>query len=409
MTAPIELLAPAGDLNKLRFAVHYGADAVYFAGSRFGLRAKAGNFSDEDIKEGIAFAHAQGVKAYVTLNAYPHNAGLEGLEDYARFLEEAGADAFIVADPGVYRIIRKTGVATPIHISTQATMVNWAGVQFWQDMPGVERVVLARELSLEEIKTISENTSTELEIFVHGAMCMSYSGRCLLSNYMTGRDANQGECAQPCRWNYALVEEKRPGVYYPVEEDAQGSYVFNSHDLCTLMHLDDIVKSGATSLKIEGRMKSVYYVSTVLRAYRHVLDGLMHDNLSEEDRMYWLAELEKVSHRPYTSGFFYGRPEDHAINNEFAGTIQPYDFCGIVLAYDPDTGLAKIEQRNKMSVGETVQFFGSTYKEADLLIEEMWDHNHEPIEAAPHPQQILYLKLPFHVQPMDLIRKKLEG
>lgn len=409
MTTPIELLAPAGNLEKLHYAVHYGADAVYFAGNRFGLRAFAGNFSDADIKAGVAFAHAHGVKAYVTLNAYPHNEGLIGLKEYALFLESTGVDAFIVADPGVYRLIRAAGVHTPIHISTQATMVNWAGVQFWQDMPGVERVVLARELSLTEIQEIRQHTDIELEIFVHGAMCMSYSGRCLLSNYMAGRDANQGECAQPCRWNYALVEEKRPGVYYPVEEDAHGSYVFNSHDLCTLAHLEDIVQSGAASLKIEGRMKSLYYVSTVLRAYRHILDGLKQNSLTESDRAYWLAELEKVSHRPYTSGFFYGRPEDHAINNAFAGTIQPYDFCGVVLDYDANTGLAKIEQRNKMQVGETVQFFGRQFKEADHHIQAMWDEKHTPITTAPHPQQVIHLKLPFAVQPMDLIRKKMSS
>lgn len=409
MKQNIELLAPAGNFEKLRFALHYGADAVYCSGKAFGLRAFAGNFSNEELAEAIRYTHAQGKKLYVTLNAYPHNAELAGLEEYLAFLESVQPDALLVADPGVYDIAMASGLTVPIHISTQATVVNWAGVHFWEKQKNVERVVLARELSLAEIAEISEKTATELEIFVHGAMCMSYSGRCLLSNYMTGRDANKGECAQPCRWNYAIVEEKRPGVYYPIEEDDHGSYIFNSFDLCTLERLPEILAQHTVqSLKIEGRMKSLYYVSTIIRCYRHVIDAWMADGeVAEEELQYWMGELEKVSHRPYTTGFLFGRPEDNAVNNASAGYIKPYDFVGVVRDFDPVSGVATIEQRNKISVGDTIQFFGTDYREHDFTICAMQDENGAPIDSAPHAQQIVKIALPFSVQPMDLIRKKI--
>lgn len=409
MKQNIELLAPAGNFEKLRFALHYGADAVYCSGKAFGLRAFAGNFSNEELAEAIRYTHAQGKKLYVTLNAYPHNAELAGLEEYLAFLESVQPDALLVADPGVYDIAMASGLTVPIHISTQATVVNWAGVHFWEKQQNVERVVLARELSLAEIAEISEKTATELEIFVHGAMCMSYSGRCLLSNYMTGRDANKGECAQPCRWNYAIVEEKRPGVYYPIEEDDHGSYIFNSFDLCTLERLPEILAQHTVqSLKIEGRMKSLYYVSTIIRCYRHVIDAWMADGeVAEEELQYWMGELEKVSHRPYTTGFLFGRPEDNAVNNASAGYIKPYDFVGVVRDFDPASGVATIEQRNKISVGDTIQFFGTDYREHDFTIAAMQDENGAPIDSAPHAQQIVKIALPFSVQPMDLIRKKI--
>lgn len=409
MKQNIELLAPAGNFEKLRFALHYGADAVYCSGRAFGLRAFAGNFSNEELAEAIRYTHAQGKKLYVTLNAYPHNEELAGLEEYLAFLESVQPDALLVADPGVYDIAMASGLTVPIHISTQATVVNWAGVHFWEKQKNVERVVLARELSLAEIAEISEKTATELEIFVHGAMCMSYSGRCLLSNYMTGRDANKGECAQPCRWNYAIVEEKRPGVYYPIEEDDHGSYIFNSFDLCTLERLPEILTQHTVqSLKIEGRMKSLYYVSTIIRCYRHVIDAWMADGeVAEEELQYWMGELEKVSHRPYTTGFLFGRPEDNAVNNASAGYIKPYDFVGVVRDFDPVSGVATIEQRNKISVGDTIQFFGTDYREYDFTIAAMQDENGAPIDSAPHAQQIVKIALPFSVQPMDLIRKKI--
>lgn len=409
MKQNIELLAPAGNFEKLRFALHYGADAVYCSGKAFGLRAFAGNFSNEELAEAIRYTHAQGKKLYVTLNAYPHNAELAGLEEYLAFLESVQPDALLVADPGVYDIAMASGLTVPIHISTQATVVNWAGVHFWEKQKNVERVVLARELSLAEIAEISEKTATELEIFVHGAMCMSYSGRCLLSNYMTGRDANKGECAQPCRWNYAIVEEKRPGVYYPIEEDDHGSYIFNSFDLCTLERLPEILAQHTVqSLKIEGRMKSLYYVSTIIRCYRHVIDAWLADGeVAEEELQYWMGELEKVSHRPYTTGFLFGRPEDNAVNNASAGYIKPYDFVGVVRDFDPASGVATIEQRNKISVGDTIQFFGTDYREYDFTICAMQDENGASIDSAPHAQQIVKTQLPFSVQPMDLIRKKI--
>mgnify|MGYP002566709082 FL=1 len=409
MKQNIELLAPAGNFEKLRFALRYGADAVYCSGKAFGLRAFAGNFSNEELAEAIRYTHAQGKKLYVTLNAYPHNAELAGLEEYLAFLESVQPDALLVADPGVYDIAMASGLTVPIHISTQATVVNWAGVHFWEKQKNVERVVLARELSLAEIAEISEKTATELEIFVHGAMCMSYSGRCLLSNYMTGRDANKGECAQPCRWNYAIVEEKRPGVYYPIEEDDHGSYIFNSFDLCTLERLPEILAQHTVqSLKIEGRMKSLYYVSTIIRCYRHVIDAWLADGeVVEEELQYWMGELEKVSHRPYTTGFLFGRPEDNAVNNASAGYIKPYDFVGVVRDFDPVSGVATIEQRNKISVGDTIQFFGTDYREHDFTICAMQDENGAPIDSAPHAQQIVKMQLLFSVQPMDLIRKKI--
>lgn len=409
MMKDIELLAPAGNFEKLKFALHYGADAVYCSGKAFGLRAFAGNFSNEELEEAIRYTHEQGKKIYITLNAYPHNEELEGLDAYLQFLERVQPDALLIADPGVYGIAQALGITIPIHISTQATVVNWAGVHFWEMQPNVERVVLARELSLEEIDGIAERTHTELEIFVHGAMCMSYSGRCLLSNYMTGRDANKGACAQPCRWNYAIVEEKRPGVYYPIEEDEHGSYIFNSFDLCTLERLPELLAAeNVQSLKIEGRMKSLYYVSTIIRCYRRVIDYYKAEGQVPDDEMrYWLDELEKVSHRPYTTGFLFGRPEDNAVNNTSSAYIKPYDFVGVVLDYDQKTGEATIEQRNKMAVGDTIQFFGTTYKEYDYTIERMFDENNLPIDAAPHAQQIIKMTLPFSVEPMDLIRKKI--
>ena len=420
MTRTLELLAPAGNFEKLKFALHYGADAVYCSGKAFGLRAFAGNFSNEELAEAIRYTHAQGKKLYVTLN----NAELAGLEDYLAFLESVQPDALLIADPGVYDIAMACGLSVPVHISTQATIVNWAGVHFWEKQKNVERVVLARELALSEIAAIAEKTETELEIFVHGAMCMSYSGRCLLSNYMTGRDANKGECAQPCRWNYALVEEKRPGVYYPIEQDDHGSYIFNSFDLCTLARLPEILAAGTVqSLKIEGRMKSLYYVSTIIRCYRHVIDAwLAHGSVAEEELRYWLDELEKVSHRPYTTGFLFGRPEassvaggeapaqlvqpDNAVNSASSGYIKPYDFVGIVRDYDAETGVATIEQRNKLSLGDTIQFFGADYREYNHTITAMQDETGASIDSAPHAQQIVRMALPFAVQPMDLIRKK---
>ncbi len=403
-SSDIELLAPAGDFEKLKFAIHYGADAVYLSGTRFGLRAYAGNFSTDELVQAVEYAHKRHVKVYVTVNMYPHNEDLLGLEEYLHVLEDLNIDALIVADPGVYRIIQRENIHIPIHISTQATSVNWSNVLFWGDLPSVERVVLARELSLNEITEIHRKAPyIELETFIHGAMCMSYSGRCLLSNYLAGRDANKGACAQPCRWRYALVEEKRPGKYFPIEEDKHGSYIFNSHDLCLLEHLNDIIQAGVKSLKIEGRMKSIFYVATVVRAYRKVLDSI--SDSTSLDISYWRNELDKISHRPYTTGFYYGRPEDNAVENEHGGYIKPYDFCGIVLSYDKQTGTALIEERNKICVGETVEFIGQDYTEKKWTIDALEKLSGESVDCIASAQEHFKVKLPFEVKSMDIIRR----
>ena len=402
----VELLAPAGNLEKLKFAVHYGADAVYMAGKKYGLRAFAGNFSEDELAEGVKYAHEHQVKVYVTVNIFPHNEDLKGLKEYLQELYELKVDGIIVANPGIVMIAHETVPDLPIHISTQANITNWADVAFWQKYVGVERVVLARELSLEEIREIKEKTGIEIETFVHGAMCISYSGRCLLSCYMTGRDANKGECAQPCRWNYALVEEKRPGEYFAIEEDERGSYVFNSQDMCLLPHLADLLNGTIDSLKIEGRMKSLYYTSTIVRAYRAVLDALY--NGEEPDYNYWMQELEKVSHRPYCTGFYYGRPENGALTLNHSGYIKPYDFIGVVVDYDEESSIATIEQRNHFKVGDEIEFFSPKYQQFQLKIEEMQDKDGNIILKAPNAQMLVRLKVPFKVYPLDLIRKESE-
>lgn len=400
-----ELLAPAGNLEKLKFAVIYGADAIYLGGKNFGLRAFAGNFELEEIKEGVKFAHQHGVKVYVTINIFPHNTDLEGLVEYLLALQKIGVDAVICADPGVFKIAQDTVPYMPIHISTQANNVNWASAQFWYEH-GAERIVLARELSLSEIKEIKTKVPIEIEAFVHGAMCISYSGRCLLSNYMADRDANRGECAQACRWNYNLVEEKRPGEYYPILEDERGTYVFNSQDLCLLNHMDELIEAGINSFKIEGRMKSSYYVATVLRAYRQVIDGCFSSNKASKDINYWREELEKISHRPYTTGFYFGKPGHSGLTLESSSYIRPYDFVGVVLDYDETTGLATIEQRNRFSVGEKVEFFGPQCNDFNQIITEMIDDEGNNIEVAPHPRQKLKIPVKQKVFPYDLLRRE---
>ncbi len=400
-----ELLAPAGDFEKLKFALHYGADAVYLSGKNYGLRAFAGNFTNKEIEEAVEYAHAYNKKVYITVNMYPHNEDLVGLDKYLIYLQKINIDAIIVADPGVYKIAREVAPNLSIHISTQATIVNWSGIKFWEDLGGVERVVLARELTLEEIEEIKAKTNVELEIFIHGAMCMSYSGRCLISNYMIGRDSNRGSCAQPCRWNYALVEERRPGVYYPIEEDSSGSYIFNSNDMCLLKELPLLLRCEIDSFKIEGRMKSIFYVATIVRAYRKVLDSLEKNEVVDWE--YWYQELDKISHRAYSTGFFLNNQKDISqIHKESAGYFQPYEFIGVVHGYNKETQIATVEQRNKFSVGDTVEFFGINYQEYQLTITEMYDINGKEIESANHAQETMLLKVPFEVFAMDLIRKR---
>lgn len=399
-----ELLAPAGNLEKLKFAVMYGADAVYLAGKSFGLRAFAGNFSMDELAEGVVFAHEHGVKVHVTVNIFPHNEDLEGLAEYLQALEQLQVDAIIVADLGIMRIAREAAPKLPIHVSTQANTTNWSTVEFYREM-GVERVVLARELTLPEIRTIKEKVDIELETFVHGAMCISYSGRCLLSNYMTERDSNKGQCAQACRWNYHLVEEKRPNEFYPIQEDERGTYVFNSQDLCLLGHLPELIQTGINSMKIEGRMKSAFYVASIIRAYRNMIDANFEGAAISSDLEFWMKELQKVSHRPYTTGFYFGKPENGALTLADSRYIRPFDFIGVVVEYDREQGMAIVEQRNHFSVGDQVEFFSPRYSYVQQEITAMYDHKNQPITVAPHAQQMIKIPVSHEVYPYDLLRK----
>ncbi len=396
-----ELLAPAGNPEKLRMAVLYGADAVYLGGRSFGLRAFGGNFTPDKMKEAVVFAHQHGTKVYITINIFPHDNDMLDLDDYLHFVYDIGADAALVADLGVFTRAREIVPSLPLHVSTQANNTNWRAAEAWHKL-GAKRIVLARELSGKEISEIRRHTDAELEIFVHGAMCISYSGRCMLSNYLAGRDANRGACAQPCRWKYALVEEKCPGEYLPIEEDEHGTYIMNSKDLCLLPYLQDVIDTGVDSLKIEGRMKSVHYVASVTKAYRDALDGYAanggkYESSAEE------AELQKVSHREYTTGFFFGRPDGQAQNYKSSEYIQTSEFIGIVRSYD--AGYAKIEQRNHMEKGEEIEVFSpeGTWKQR---IDEMIDaQTSMPIDVAPHAQQMILMKMERPVSPYTILRR----
>ena len=398
-----ELLAPAGTMEKLQMALAYGADAAYLGGVQFGLRAFGGNFANEEIRAAVQLAHGAGKKVYVTVNVFPHNDDLVSLPDYLRFLAEVGADAVLVADLGVFMLVREAAPTLPVHISTQANNVNWRTVRAWQEL-GAERVVLARELSREEIREIRRHTSVELELFVHGAMCISYSGRCLLSNYFTGRDANRGACAQSCRWKYALVEMSRPGEYYPIAEDERGTYIMNSKDLCLLPHLDEVVRCGIDSLKIEGRMKSVHYVASVVKAYRMALDACLSGN-PYEVREEWRAELEKVSHRAYTTGFFFGKTTGADQIYGSSSYEQTSDFVGLVRAYDPVTQIATVEQRNNMKLGQEIEVFQPVGTPFRQNLSEMWDEEGQEIAAAPHPQQIVRMRMTQEVAANSILRR----
>ena len=398
-----ELLAPAGTMEKLQMALAYGADAAYLGGVQFGLRAFGGNFANEEIRAAVQLAHDAGKKVYVTVNVFPHNDDLVSLPDYLRFLAEIGADAVLVADLGVFMLVREAAPTLPVHISTQANNVNWRTVRAWQEL-GAARVVLARELSREEIREIRRHTSVELELFVHGAMCISYSGRCLLSSYFTGRDANRGACAQSCRWKYALVEMSRPGEYYPIAEDERGTYIMNSKDLCLLPHLDEVVRCGIDSLKIEGRMKSVHYVASVVKAYRMALDACLSGN-PYEVREEWRAELEKVSHRAYTTGFFFGKTTGADQIYGSSSYEQTSDFVGLVRAYDPVTQIATVEQRNNMKLGQEIEVFQPVGAPFRQNLSEMWDEEGQEIAAAPHPQQIVRMRMTQEVAANSILRR----
>ena len=400
-----ELLAPAGNLEKMKMAVLYGADAVYLGGKAFGLRAFGGNFTYEELKEAVDFAHARGRKVYVTVNIFPHNSDIEKLPDYLRYLQEINVDALLVADLGVFMLCRKLIPDMELHISTQANNTNWATVNAWKEL-GAKRVVLAREMSLNEIREIRAKCDVDLEMFMHGAMCISYSGRCLLSNYFTGRDSNRGSCAQSCRWKYALVEETRPGKYFPIEEDDRGTYIMNSKDMCLMPHIKDVIESGVDSLKIEGRMKSVHYAASVTKAYRLAIDSYFADPENFTVKQEWMDELEKVSHRAYTTGFYYHQPDaDDQIYGK-TSYDQTSDFVGLVRSYDAATGYAVVEQRNNMKVGQEIEVFQPTGPLYRQKITSMIDNEtNEEISVAPHPQQIIRMKMEQPVEEYTILRR----
>ncbi len=393
-----ELLAPAGDMEKLKMAVLYGADAVYLAGTDFGMRAFAGNFTAETLPEAVRFAHDHGVRVHCTVNTMPRNDEIVQLPAHLERLNDAGVDALIVADMGAFSLAGKYAPKCQRHISTQASIANYETARAWYDL-GAERVILARELSLGEIREIREKTPEELEIeaFVHGAMCVSYSGRCLLSNYMTGRDSNRGECAQPCRYQYALMEEKRPGEYFPVFEDEKGTYIMNSRDMCMIDHVDDLIDAGLSSLKIEGRAKSAYYAAIVTGAYRHVIDDVF---ASRPVDPVWRDEVEHVSHRHYATGFYYGQPGQYYEDSRY---IRDWQVVALVTECD-ETGLATMTLRNKFSAGETVEIVGPDLKPFSVIVPEMQDMEGEALTEPKKPQMLFQMQLPCQVPAMSIVR-----
>lgn len=406
MTKP-ELLAPAGNLEKLKTAINFGADAVYLGGSKLNLRAFADNFSNEELKEGIEYAHARGKKVYVTMNVIPHNEDLEGLEDYLKELYELGTDAIIVSDPGIIMTAREVVPNLELHLSTQANNVNYKSAIFWYKQ-GVKRIVLARELTLEEIKDIKSKIpeDLDLEIFVHGSMCMSYSGRCLLSNYLTGRDANRGACAQPCRYKYRLVEEKRNEEYFPVIEDDKGTYIMNSKDMCMIKHIPELMECGAVSLKIEGRMKSAYYVASIVKSYREAIDSYISDPDNYKFEQKWLDNLEKPSHRMYYTGFYF-KDKDSQIY-ESSSYIRNYDIVGIVREYNSENKTAVIEQRNKVFNNESVEVLRPVGDNIEVVLTEMKDKNGNDIDSAPSAQMLFSVKVDNELQENDILIKAKE-
>lgn len=402
----IELLAPAGDLEKLITAIDYGADAVYFGGEMFSLRAGAGNLSVEEMREGVAYAHSKGKRAYLTINIFAHNEDIHLLEEYLKSIADIPVDAFIVSDPGVLMVIKNVFPDGEFHLSTQANMTNYMTANFWYTQ-GVKRIVLARELTFQEIEELKSRIPEDMDIeaFVQGAMCISYSGRCLLSNFMVERDANRGACAHPCRWKYSLVEEKRPGEYFPIEEDDRGTYILNSRDLCMLDHIPELANSGITSFKIEGRMKSSFYVATIVGAYRKALDAYIRNPKEYTFDPAWMKELKKVSHREFTTGFYFDKPTNQDQNYQTSAYTREYSFTGVVRSYDEITGMAIVEQRNKMTVGEEIEVFGPYTDFFSQKLEILEDAEGNPIESAPHPQQILRIKMDQPVQPGFMLRK----
>ncbi len=400
-----ELLIPAASLEVLKTAVIFGADAVYIGGETFGLRAKAKNFSMEDMKEGIAFAHARGVKVYVTANILAHNRDLDGAREYFLELKELRPDALIIADPGVYDIAMEVCPEIERHISTQANNTNYGTYRFWHRQ-GASRVVAARELSLEELRELRGRIPEELEIevFIHGSMCISYSGRCLLSNYFTGRDANQGACTHPCRWKYAVVEESRPGEYLPVYENDRGTYIFNSKDLCMIRHIPELVEAGMDSLKIEGRMKTALYVATVARTYRKALDDYRESPETYQEQMPWYQEqISNCTYRQFTTGFFFGRPDENTQIYDESTYVKEYTYLGTV--GETRDGLYRIEQRNKFSVGERIEIMKPDGRNVEVRVGRIINEDGEEQESAPHAKQIVYVDLEGKAERYDILRR----
>ncbi len=400
-----ELLIPASSLEVLKTAVMFGADAVYIGGDAFGLRAKAKNFSPEEMKEGIEFAHEHGVRVHVTVNILAHNYDLDGVEKYLHELKELGPDALIIADPGIFMKARRICPEIDIHVSTQANNTNYETYNFWHDL-GAKRVVAARELSMAEIKEITSKIPDDLEMecFIHGAMCISYSGRCLLSNYFTGRDANHGACTHPCRWKYSVVEEKRPGEYLPVYENDRGTFIFNSKDLCMIEHIPELVDAGVDSCKIEGRMKTALYVATVARTYRKAIDDFFESEDKYRQNMPWyLDQISRCTYRQFTTGFYFGKPSEEAQIYDNNTYINEYVYLGIV--YDVDErGFARIEQRNKFSVGDEIEIMKPDGTDVKVTVKGMYREDGEAVESCPHSKEIIYLDLSQVPSKYDILR-----
>ncbi len=402
-----ELLIPASSLEVLKIAVIYGADAVYIGGEVFGLRAKAKNFSMEEMGEGIAFAHDRGVRVFVTVNILAHNDDLAGVREYLTELRELGPDALIISDPGIYAIAKEVCPDIERHISTQANNTNYGTYLFWYGL-GAKRVVSARELSLAEIKEIRAHIPNDLEIetFIHGAMCISYSGRCLLSNYFTGRDANQGACTHPCRWKYAVVEEKRPGEYLPVYENERGTYIFNSKDLCMIEHIPELIAAGIDSFKIEGRMKTALYVATVARTYRLAIDDYRRSkDLYREHMPWYLEQISRCTYRQFTTGFFFGKPTEEAQIYDNNTYVKEYTYLGIV-GEQNEAGLYRIEQRNKFSVGEAIEVMKPDGTDCQVTVRRIVDEKGQEMQSAPHPKQTLYIDLGQPLETYDILRRQ---
>lgn len=400
-----ELLIPASSLEVLKTAVIFGADAVYIGGEAFGLRAKAKNFSKNDMREGIAFAHEHGAKVHVTVNILAHNDDLPGVEEYLKELKELKPDALIIADPAIFEMAKEICPDIERHISTQANNTNYGTYLFWWRQ-GAKRVVSARELSLKEIREIRDRIPEEMEIesFIHGAMCISYSGRCLLSNYFTGRDANQGACTHPCRWKYAVVEEKRPGEYLPVYENERGTYIFNSKDLCMIGHIPEMIDAGIDSFKIEGRMKTALYVATVARTYRKAIDDYLENPDKYEANMPWyLDQISNCTYRQFTTGFYFGKPDEEAQIYDNNTYIREYTYLGII-GGERD-GLYRIEQRNKFSVGETIEIMKPNGENIQVTVQKILDEEGQEMESAPHSKQVLYVDLEGKADKFDILRR----